>query len=265
MRFGHEIFYRRRRRFGAGGEAGGGLASGEVGDESGTKYGFSDFSEFSIGAGLPSGLTLSGTVGNRPSTIAVADGGAEGNIITFDGHSGSGRWGMQIDAFDGLISQGEVLARVWIPLGVDAGSRQLAPAMNISGSTFATWDVTFGTMIKQAGTQQSFIAYYTNGSGGELAVANMQETAQVGVYAWVRFRKMPNAGTPTNDDKHVKTWFGGIGDEPAGWDTTITNGTPHNRTLGGVGVAVMFSEGDQLRVGYVSFTGDPSVIAPPVP
>ena len=257
-------YFKRRRRYGDG--SGGGLASGEVGESGGVYYGFTDFSEFDVGAGLPTGLTLYGTVANQPSTIAIANDVTEGNYITMDGHASSGRWGMGVDAFDALIRQGEILARIWIPNVTTSNTRNLGCGMNMDGLTAATYDHMGGAVLNRTnGDQESFIYQVINGAQGEITVADIQEAEQYGAWAWHRFRKVDNETTPANDDLFIKTWFGDIADEPVSFDIAALNRAGTLRQTTAIGWGTMFSSTSQLRVSYFSFTGDPTAVDAPEP
>ena len=97
----------------------------------GVDFGFTDFSEFAVQASLPSGITAFGICGGEsPTDEEIKNDPAEGNYFFMDGHSVQS-WGYGLDAFDAIIDEGELLARIYV--NVVATRRGIGPAMNLSG------------------------------------------------------------------------------------------------------------------------------------
>ena len=97
----------------------------------GADVGFTDFSEFAVQGTLPAGITAFGICGGEsPTTEEIKNDPSEGNYFSMDGHNVQS-WGYGYDAFDALLSYGELLARVWI--NVVATRRGIGPAINLSG------------------------------------------------------------------------------------------------------------------------------------
>ncbi len=97
----------------------------------GVDIGYTDFSEFAVQGTLPSGITAFGICGGEsPTDEEIKNDASEGNYFFMDGHSVQS-WGYGLDAFDALLSYGELLARVYV--NVSDNRRGIGPAINLSG------------------------------------------------------------------------------------------------------------------------------------
>jgi len=92
------------------------LTTGQLYTVGGVSYGFSDFSEFSVGSGLPTGLSA---YQGSTTTFSIANDVTEGNYIQATSHTtstGNGGMGFKYDAFVGQGAIGndiEILYRTW--------------------------------------------------------------------------------------------------------------------------------------------------------
>lgn len=236
-------------------------------------FGFTDFSEFSVAAGLPAGITGFGIcAGEFPSTVAIANDPAEGNYFSMSGHNLQS-WGFGLDAFDALISYGELLARVWTNIDT-ANRRGIGPAMNLSGligqpCVSPDFDGEGGGTFFRAGPSDFEIAGVQNNDGsGSVPVnsVNLNEPWQNEEWAWMRIR-IEDAGGGMNGWS-VKLWYGNIEDEQATFDGTAVSGRVITGAVpGALGwMMTQFSDiGEEQRISYLSFTSDRTKISAPTP
>lgn len=248
------------------------MASGDPFLKNGIQVGLTDFSEFSVAAGLPSGITEYGITPTSPPTLAIANDVTEGNYFSMTGQ-GFKSWGFGLDSFDGgLMLTGELLARVWMDIPAD-GRKGIGPAANmlgligqsVGGADFDNW---CGSFYHPPGADESGAFSTTLGSTFNTLTGALQEALQDEVWAWVRVRRLLNGANPgTQDDWTITAWFGAIGDEPASPDAVVVGSV---RSLTFVAAAIgwaMPSTGanaDQ-RIAFLSFSADPVLAAPPIP
>ncbi len=236
--------------------------------ESGVKIGFTDFSEFTVAAGLPAGITEFGIGTSSPSAVEIVNDAEEGNYFKMTGHAAAG-YGFGLDAFDDQMIFGEMLVRVYNTAVVFNWSNN-GPAWNLDGlvgepSSDINW---IGGMFQHqnSGPYQTQGIHVTNGSTGVPVTGLMQEVVQVPEWAWLRIRRTENVGTPSEDDWKITTWFGDIDDEPATPDAEIDNLTAARRILGAMGWACGLAVATtEQRIAYLAFSDDPDMVPPPVP
>ena len=236
----------------------------------GANVGFTDFSEFPVAVGLPSGITEFGIGNDSPTTVAIANDPDEGNYFSMDGHQ-LDAWGFGYDAFFAKMEFGEMLARIFC--SVPNGRRTVGTAASMRGLVGADpgpadFDFEGSGAVRFAtpnglstGTQVQ------NGSGGEIIGAAFQEAFQQDTWIWVRCRRVENPDVHVNhDDWFVTSWYGAFEDEPA---TVDGSSLDRNRLTDGalaVGWAITAnaSENEQ-RIAFLSFTDDPDLAPPPEP
>ena len=241
---------------------------------SGINFGFTDFSEFAVAAGIPTGVTEFGITPTSPFTFAIVSDPAEGNYFTMDGQ-GFRSWGFGLDAFDGLmdLAGGELLARVFLNVPVN-GRKLLGPAANmlglvgqdVGGADFDNWS---GGLFRLDPDELSGLFVTNNGSSSNAITVDTQEAWQDGEWVWIRARRVQNATNPgTEDDFQVTIWFGDILDEPAVVDgVNIGQARTVTWAAEAIGWAMPGNAGAETeqRIAFLSFSSDPTQIAPPVP
>lgn len=224
--------------------------------------GFTDFSEFALQApgAIPAGLTLRGNAfPNAPNSFGIADDVTEGRYLSMAGQDTS-QWGISYNAFNNLFIHGEFLARVWI--ATNTGNRRVLGPGIMSSDAPATWDAAVGKIFKRSNVDyESEIGTIINGSGGQVATADMKFAEQAGVWAWCRYQ--PFEGNPaTTDGALLKHWYGDFSAEPDGWD--VVNGS-YTRPVANAAAAflgwVMQAVGntDEQRIAFFGFSEDPTV------
>lgn len=246
-------------------------ASGVVDEPtSGVFTGATDFSEFTEGAGIPSGITEygAGSGGGGPTAYAIANDAGEGHYFTFSGHL-SNQFGNPppnygVDAFDGAagLNDIEMLARTWVAAQDVSGHNMIGPKCSMhSTPSFAA----FGQDLYDRSPNHS--TRCGNNSSG-LGEGSMQEANQYGVWVWQRFQRIFAGGSSW--DVRVKAWFGDLVDEPVAWDredlgvTTSTAG-PHTDEAIGFGFFGNNKNANPQRIAFLSFTTDPTAAAAPTP
>jgi hypothetical protein len=244
-----------------------GAASGVPSLKNGIVVGFTDFSEFSVAAGLPSGITEFGDGVNSPATVAIANDAQEGNYFSMDDHNLFESWAFGLDSFFGLIEFGEMLARVFYNPDQD-NRRTVGPSFSMEGATDVTLRMASGSVSRPGddipqldgvisidGT--SFVPHNAN---------DIQEAGQIGSWMWLRIRRTQNSGTPANDDWQSTGWYGDIGDEPVAIDGSSLNQSQTQRGLEALGWSgVEFTSVNEQRIAFLSFSADPLLAAPPIP
>ncbi len=239
----------------------------------GVQVGATDFSEFTVGAGLPAGIT--GLSANfTPLTVGIKDTPVspsfteEGKYfeietpITFNAP-----WAFVIDAFNGLIEQGELLARISCNFSTTQNRRCMGPGMSlqlnpgISGAGSGFQDAFSSGDVEVAGGR------FVNGGVGTIDFFSISQALQEDDWIWLRIRKTNNAGIPSNDDWTVTAWYGDIEDEPAAPDgVTLNNSDGTPRGLFGIG-CTYFSPGSSFtqRCAFLSYSENPDAVPPPIP
>ncbi len=248
-----------------------GVKSGVPAVVNGVKVGATDFSEFTVGAGLPAGITGLGVI---PANVSINDAPVspsftdEGkyfempNPITFNV-----LWAFTVDAFDGILEQGELLARIFCNFNGLQNRRCIGPGMsltdigNLNGAVSGFQDAFTSGDVEISGGR------FVGGGIGTIGFFSIQEPLQEDEWMWLRVRKVPNAGSPSNDDWTVTAWYGDLEDEPASPDGVLINVSPTApRGLFGIGWGYMSpgATGDQ-RIAYLSYSENPAVEPPPIP
>lgn len=244
---------------------GGGGGSGSYSGDPGSQTGFTDFSEFAVASGTPTGIT-DRSWNNTISASGIGNDGTEGNY--FHWTPGVGDYDANLftlDSFDGAaMSYGEVLARVWVP--THNNNRRLAgPAMHVEGDGTAG-NTNFnagGIYTRNATDYESTFLRVTNGGGGVVAGPDLQEAEQTSVWVWIRIRLVDQGA---NDDWYIKAWYGAIGDEPASWGGSSLGVFKARETANNLGWAVIALQRlAEQRIAYLSFSEDPDTTPPPVP
>lgn len=250
----------------AQGAAGGGvvLESGTVYGTEGAQYGFTDFSEFSVGAGDVTGITFWGTTGDEEPTRGIANDATEGNYHYYT----QGGFDVQmygIDAFDAVgMSAGEMLARIYLPTNTTF-DKNIGPAMRITGDgTDAARRMLIGHVSTNL-TPDSAQCFRLEGGS-----ATLQGTATAAgdpftrdAWVWTRFRVIFDDPTYT---VKVKVWSGAIGDEPVSWDLDDAGNTLSTTPGDKIGWGQLSTPvaGSQ-RIAYLAFSEDPDTTPPPTP
>lgn len=250
------------------------IVSGDLIDLGGGEFaGATNFSEFSVAAGLPSGITQFGIGSTSPTTHEIANDATEGNYFSMDGHSSDVRaFGYGFDAFDNVFLHGEILVRVFVNFDLQDFRRSIGGAARISGlvgqpSGSPDFDCMTSALQKLAGSNFRSSGLYVNNGSGSLPVDGLiQEPFQNQAWIWIRVRNFEDAN-PARDAWIITAWYGDIdaGGQP-GPDGTTTNRT---RTISGVdalgwAVADFCDQGEQ-RIAFLSFSTDPTVTPPPLP
>lgn len=249
-----------------------GAGSGQPFFKNGVQVGFTDFSEFAVAPGVPAGITEYGITPTSPSNIDIALDPVEGNFFAMFAQ-GFKSWGFGLDAFDGLMLTGELLARVFLDIPVN-GRKLLGPAANMSGligqdeggADFDNWS---GGFFRLDPDELSGVFSTNNGSSSNVITVDTQEPWQDDSWAWVRVRRLLNAAEPaTQDDWTITAWFGDLEDEPSSPDG-VNIGQVRGQTFlpGAIGWAMPGNAGAETPQGiaFLSFSADPILAAPPVP
>ena len=238
------------------------LKSGTVYDDT---YGFTDFSEFSVAAGVPTGLSY---IGNATafSSRGIANDAMEGNYWYISPNTNAD-YAITVDNFDSVLTSNqnddlEMLGRVWVPTNLD-NRRVGGPGGFIGGTDETDIDGYAGTLYMRNSTDYEIeIIQVLNGVGGVFAAADISE--QNNVWMWIRFKVIDQGAT---DDLYIKGWYGDYGDEPGSWDATVTSATKRNVNLGlKIGWFLpRIPRSVEQRCSYLSFSKDPSTTPPPPP
>ena len=250
-----------------------GLVSGVPKLVNGVEVGATDFREFSVGVGIPSGITQFGLGADAPVTMEIENDVTEGNFFSMDDH-GPQAWAFGYDAFFGKMDTGEMLARFFSTYftaprknvgGVASlsgliGQPEPSPDLDFWGGNqsldgVGPFDIETNGVLSNDGSGQQ-----------PLDNANMQEAFQNGAWAWIRIRRVPNGGDPSRDDWTGTTWYGDIDDEPASPDGTSTLQVRVISGLAAIGWGVgQFGDPNKQQIAFLSYSGDPTVQAPPTP
>lgn len=237
----------------------------------GVQVGATDFREFAVGAGLPAGIT--GLSANFPANVAISDAPVspsftdEGKYfeiltpITFNAP-----WAFVIDAFDGIMEQGEMLARISCNFSTTENRRCMGPGMSlrlnpgIDGSASSLQDGFTSGDVEIAG------GVFLNGGVANVGFFPISQPLQEDDWIWMRVRKTNNVASPSEDDWQVTAWYGDISDEPAvpdGIDPAPQTFTAP-RGLFGMGCTYL-TPGSTFtqRIAFLSYSADPDVEPPP--
>ncbi len=248
------------------------LISGVPVVENGVQIGATDFSEFAVGSGVPSGITQFGLGSDAPTTMAIENDAVEGNFFSMVGQ-GVQAWAFGYDAFFGKIDTGEILARFFSNYNLNT-RKNIGGCASISGliaqpEPNPDMDFWGGNLFLTPDTPDTETTGVTSddGSGaGPLSLAKIQEPFQNQVWAWIRIRRVPNGGDPSRDDWTGTTWYGDLDDEPTSPDGTSTNIIRQISGFAAVGWGVsQFGDANKQQIAFLSYSGDPTVEAPPVP
>ncbi len=247
-----------------------GVKSGVPAVVNGVQVGATDFSEFTVGAGLPAGITAFGSgqptavaIANTPLTPSFTD---EGNYFEMTGQSGIGNWAFGLDAFFGIMEQGEMLCRIYFNINGVKNRASLGPCMSIedsggiSGAQAGVFDPTTSPVESSGGV-------FIGGGDAYVGAFDIQEGIQDPEWMWFRARKTNNVAIPGDDDWQVTAWYGDLEDEPASIDgTTIGIGLTAPRGLFAMGWAqAAFGAIVPQRIAFLSYSANPAVEPPPVP
>lgn len=237
---------------------------------SGVNIGFTDFSEFTVAAGLPTGITAYGISSSSPTTVAIANDAAEGNYFSMSGQGVQG-WGYGLDAFDSLVEFGELLARVFINIGVSdrTGLGPVFSLIGFVGEPEPSPDINFagGGSFRRTGTDFEAQVWTTINGGGNIPIsANIDEDGDPeGLWAWVRVRRTANVAVPANDNGRITVWTGSMFDEPT-IDGLYSGQPAPVRGVNALGWGMQqFTSTKEQRIAYLSFSEDPTLFAPPLP
>jgi hypothetical protein len=236
---------------------------------SGVRVGATDFREFSVGAGLPSGITAFGVGASSPSTVLIGNDPAEGNFFSMAGQGGNAEWGFGLDGFFGEMDSGEMLCRIrgdW-PL---ADRHSIGAAASMSGLTdvapFSAWG---STQFLRSGTDIETEARAEFGGTFFQIIqsADVQEPFIDGVWFWLRVRRIPNVGDPSRDDWETRSWYGGLSNEPAAPDGVAVS--QFRFTSGALNVGWFMLAGlsalNEQKIAFLSFSANPLIEPPPLP
>ncbi len=255
------------------------IVSGDLIDLGGGEFaGATNFSEFSVAAGLPSGITQFGIGSTSPTTHEIANDATEGNYFSMDGHSSDVRaFGYGFDAFDNVFLHGEILVRVFVNFDLQDFRRSIGGAARISGlvgqpSGSPDFDCMTSALQKLAGTNFRSSGLYVNNGSGSIPVDGLiQETFQNQAWIWIRVRNSQSIPDPSEDDWIITAWYGSQVDPLDISGQPGPDGTAFDRfrTIGatdalGWAVADFCDQGEQ-RIAFLSFSTDPTVIPPPLP
>jgi hypothetical protein len=268
------------------------LTSGQLYTADGVSYGFSDFSEFSVASGLPTGLSA---YQGSTTTFSIANDVTEGNYIQATSHTtstGNGGMGFKYDAFVGQGAIGndiEILYRTWFdgdqsdyifgafntimyqgPNGEDVTSgRGVIPLLRKVNNIPAQWRPDAWGVINTNLTSSA-----TNwGSGLQLTYPfGEPNDYPTQIWTWVRARITYGNVISDRTSWKLKWWTGSYSEEPVSWDgeaTAVSDdlaNTPLNQDE--FGFLVINGNGfwaQPLRISYFSFSTDPDTIPPPTP
>jgi hypothetical protein len=268
------------------------LTSGQLYTADGVSYGFSDFSEFSVASGLPTGLSA---YQGSTTTFSIANDVTEGNYIQATSHTtstGNGGMGFKYDTFVGQGAIGndiEILYRTWFdgdqsdyifgafntimyqgPNGEDVTSgRGVLPLLRKVNNIPAQWRPDAWGVINTNLTSSA-----TNwGTGLQLTYPfGEPNDYPTQIWTWVRARITYGNVISDRTSWKLKWWTGSYSEEPVSWDgeaTAVSDdlaNTPLNQDE--FGFLIINGNGfwaQPLRISYFSFSTDPDTIPPPTP
>ena len=248
------------------------LTSGQVYTEGAANYGFSDFSEFSVGAGEATGLTYE--YADEPNTtVSIGNDASEGNYIAVDLASFDDEFTVTIDSFDSVItdkqnSTFEVLSRIYLESEPRNNRTWGMPAIFVGGTSLATFDGIAGNIsVNTSDVWRHRVDQTINGAGSAILQGTVTFTDSAPRWVWIRFRVEDNGAT---DDWYLKSWEGDISAEPASWELSSLSTFKRDYTnlgtkMGFAGIGVLMYQNVEFRLSYFSFSSDPDTIPPPTP
>lgn len=238
--------------------------SGETKTVGSAIIGATDFSEFSVGAGVPVGITPIHPNTTAPAGEQIANDATEGNYFACT-PGALDALAYIFDAFSG-ISGGddiELLARIWIPAHT-TNRRIWGPAFQIDGTDQTDLDYAGGGVYMRNASDYETTAVDSDGGSPGLALqSDWQEVEGTSQWMWQRIRIEQQGAGATQ--WRAKTWSGALGDEPAGWDGDSGVGGAKsvigNDAIGWAVTALVRRAGQ--RIAWLSFSTDPSTEPPP--
>lgn len=242
--------------------------------DNGVWVGATDFSEFDVAVGRPAGITIIPPSTGAPTGEQIADDPDEGRYFSatpteFEGLA------YILDAFAGLDPAPgdsiELLARCWVP--GELGNRRIwGPAFELAGTDHLDIDYAGGGIYLRAvdpDDYESTAIRVDAGNASAVLSSDLQEAEQQNAWFWQRFRAQHEASGAGTADWKIKTWYGALADEPAGWDgeanaAAIIPGLGNNAI--GWAVTALVRQ-DEQRIAFLSFTtdSDPDSNPPPGP
>lgn len=256
---------------------GGGGGSGAVVDNgSGVYSGFTDFSEFDEGAGLPDGISA---YDNGTFSYAIASDEAEGNYFQVSYTPLANivpgvAWeidSLNLGAYLSEWPNFEVLGRVWVPAFSATNRKSIGPMCNISGPfNNAAFAMAGAVEFYRTGSDFEVGTKQAMGASQSLITADFSETEATGVWSWIRTRHLWEADVAGRSSVYSKWWYGDIGDEPGAWDyespgTAAFTNQDINAFGVGLGAEGLLDATPAHRIAYISFTTDPDTVSPPTP
>ncbi len=237
--------------------------SGSIDEINGAVVGATDFSEFAVAAGLPSGITEYGNTANSPSAVEIADDPSEGHYFKMTGHGDNNAWGFGLDAFDGKMDSGEILTRVYSNFDTTL-VESIGSASSMSGVLGANFDCWGGVVHRLTSTVRATGIIIESGATAA-SFGAPQHSLQNGAWIWLRIRRIPNVGNPSNDDWEMTAWYGAIEDEPSSPDAVnVVNQIRQVSGFAAVGWAVIrIVSTSEQRIAFLSFTSNPLLAPPP--
>lgn len=269
------------------------LTSGQLYTADGVSYGFSDFSEFSVASGLPTGLSA---YQGSTTTFSIANDVTEGNYIQATSHTtstGNGGMGFKYDAFVGQGAIGndiEILYRTWFdgdqsdyifgafntimyqgPNGEDVTSgRGVIPYLRKVNNIPAQWRPdAFGVV------NTNLTSSATNwGIGLQLTYPfGEPNDYPTQIWTWVRARITYGNVISDRTSWKLKWWTGSYSEEPVSWDgeadrpdsDNLANNPLNQDEFGFLVINGNAVAAQPLRISYFSFSTDPDTIPPPTP
>ncbi len=252
------------------------LVSGALIDLGGGEFaGATNFSEFSVAAGLPAGITQFGIGSTSPVTHAIANDSIEGNYFSMDGHStASEGYGYGYDAFDNIFEFGEILTRIFTQWDLpNSGRRSIGGAARINGligrpEIGPDFDCLCQGLSLNGATFNDNGLYQDAGSGSLPSSGAVQESFVSGQWMWLRMRVSENGA---DDDWIITSWYGSQVDalDISGQPGPDSVNLARFRTIFGIDALgwanAAFGDGAEQRISYLSFSTDPTVTPPPLP
>jgi hypothetical protein len=242
------------------------LNSGDVQTNGGTKFGYTDFSEYSVQGSLPTGLTFLGDA--TPPTMGIGNDVTEGNYAYITPDVNTNMYVILVDAWEAAVAatgSAEMLARVYIDSHT-TNRRVGGPGFRIGGTDETDLDAVIGALYQRnASDYESEAQEINTSSGGVVAGGDLQEVESTGVWVWMRLRVDVDGTTPGFDDFYIKTWTGNIAAEPVSWDATSL-GTFKGPTVDdkmGWFITTFPAQSVQQRLAFLSFTSDWTVESAP--
>jgi hypothetical protein len=244
--------------------------SGVVQGSAGSRYGYTDFGEFGVQSGVPTGLTKRGYQASAPQNEAIIDDATYGHGFTYQTAVGEDydRLAYTIDAFDGAMPDfGEILIAFEWPT-YDANTRIMGPAMMLGTlADAANSDGQIGGVYLKPGDYESFVIRVIDNSGSILCAGDItaNESGLAGNIAYMRMR-IDEGATAGRGDFYVKTWLGTMQDEPAGWDASSVNTWDYEDGGDLIGFGMETLTAQELQtIFFFGFSQVPDTIATPEP